>query len=340
MNPFQDNPAALRTARALTLLAFIALLTAPFWAGQGLLFVIGMSVIQGAFALTWNLLYGYMGMATFGHAAFYAIGAYTVGAVIKKGLAVHFLLAMGIAGGIGAVVAALVGLLVLRRSSGIYLAILTLALSELLYQGITRTPYPGNEDGFSSLQRPKLDLLFFEVNLRDGFNMYYFVLLVAFIVGAIIWRLTHSRFGRVLRAIKQDPERVSFVGVNIFRVRLAAFTLSGGLAAIVGTLHTPWVQLVTPDVANWVTSTQPLLNTLVGGATSFWGPMVGAFVFSGINLATHNLIGLSEVTMGVILLVIILLAPNGIAGLWNAFVHWMTQRSVKGERKGGDDAAH
>ena len=82
MNPFQDNPAALRTARALTLLAFIALLTAPFWAGQGLLFVIGMSVIQGAFALTWNLLYGYMGLATFGHAAFYALGAYPVGAVI------------------------------------------------------------------------------------------------------------------------------------------------------------------------------------------------------------------------------------------------------------------
>lgn len=339
MNPYHDNPAAKLTARLIALLAAALLLTAPLWAGQGLLFVLGMAVIQGAFALTWNMLYGYMGMATFGHAAFYAIGAYTVGAVIKKGLAVHYLLAMGIAGAIGAVVAVLVGLMVLRRSSGIYLAILTLALSELLYQGITRTPWLGNDDGFSSLQRPTIDLGVFEISLRDGFNMYYFVLLVAFIIGAIIWRLVHSRFGRVLRAIKQDPERVSFVGVNIFRVRLTAFTLSGALAAIVGTLHTPWLQLVTPDVANWVNSTAPLLNTLVGGATSFWGPFVGAFVFSGVNQLTRNMIGVSEVTMGVILLVIILLAPNGIAGLWNGLVGRLTRKKTE-PQAGGKHGAH
>ena len=305
-----------RLAPLLGAIALVLLLSAPFWARQGLLFLIGVAVIQGAFALTWNLLYGYTGMATFGHAAFYAIGAYTAGVVLKYHYPIPFLAAMLLAGVMGTVVAAVVGLLVLRRSGGIYLAILTLALSELLYQGITRVPFLGNEDGISSLQRPMLNLGIVQVNLRDGFNMYYFVLVIGALVALAVWKLTHSRFGRVLRAIKQDPERVSFVGVNVFACRLAAFALSGGLAAIVGTLHTPWLQLVTPDVSNWVTSTQPLLNTLVGGANSFWGPVIGAFVFAAIDVATHNLTGLSEVVMGLILLVIVLLAPNGIVGLW------------------------
>lgn len=316
--PFTDR--ADQFGRLFGLLALLLLLTAPFWAKQGLLFLIGLAVIQGAFALTWNLLYGYAGLASFGHAAFYAIGAYTVGVTMRQPSGMPYTLAMLLAGVIGMAVAAVVGLLVLRRSSGIYLAILTLALSELFYQAIIRTPLLGNEDGLSSLQRPTIDLLVLRIDLRDGFRMYYFLLAVCALVTAILWRLTHARFGRILRAIKQDPERVSFVGVDVFRWRLAAFVISGGLAAIVGTLQTPWLQLVTPDVANWTTSTAPLLNTLVGGATSFWGPMIGAFVFSGIDLLTHDMVGLSEVVVGVVLLVIILFAPAGLAGLWPILV--------------------
>jgi branched-chain amino acid transport system permease protein len=312
------------------LLALALLLSAPFWAKQGLLFLIGVAVIQGAFALTWNLLYGGLGIVSFGHAAFYAIGAYTAAVALKYDLGVSYLGAMLLSFLMGAIVAVLVGVLVLRRSSGIYLAILTLALSELLYQGIMRIPLLGNEDGLAALQRPTLDLFFLRINLRAGFDMYYFLLVVAAAIAAIIWRLTHSRFGRVLRAIRQDPERVEFLGINVFYCRLAAFAISGGLAALVGTLHTPWVQLVTPDVGNWTTSTQPLLNTLVGGASSFWGPVVGAFVFSGINLMTQNLTGLSELTMGAMLLVIVLLAPNGLVGVWRA----LSLRVTGGMRRG------
>ena len=119
----------------------------------------------------------------------------------------------------------------------------------------------------------------------------------------------------MLRAIRQDSERTSFLGINVRRMQLLSFTISGAVASFAGALQAPWVQIVTPESAGYVVSTQPMLATLLGGASFFWGPVVGSFLFSLIELGTRSLAGLSELVTGSILLLIVLCAPDGVLGL-------------------------
>jgi branched-chain amino acid transport system permease protein len=120
--------------------------------------------------------------------------------------------------------------------------------------------------------------------------------------------------GRALRSIAQDPERAAFVGIDVYRYRILAFALSGGVAGLCGGLAAPWIQIVTPDMSHWSHSAQPMLNTLLGGAGAYWGPVIGAFAYSGLNYATRTLAGISELIIGVILLAVILILPTGISG--------------------------
>jgi branched-chain amino acid transport system permease protein len=304
----------MRTALAIAVGTLI-LASAPYWTTQAIVFLIGLTLIDAVFALSWNLLFGFTGLTTFGHAAFFAVGAYATGVALKMHAPVHFLLLLGGVTLLGAVLSLLVGLVVLRRAAGIALAILTMALGEILHIIIGYSVALGREDGMSGIPRPSMDLLLTRLDLQAGNNYYWFLCVICALIAGVLCWLTFGRFGRVLRSIQQDPERTAFLGVNVARYRLASFTIAGGVAALAGALYTPWVQTITPDLADTFRSAQPMLNALLGGAQSFWGPVVGTAVFAIVNFSTRTLAGLSELVVGGVLLVVILVAPTGLMGL-------------------------
>jgi len=305
-----------RAARFALLFAVAAgLLLVPWWASQTLMFLIGLTLAGALFALSWNLLFGYAGIATFGHAAFFAIGAYLTGYLLKSASGIPFLAVLLVAVIVGAAVAAAVGLLALRRTSGIALAILTLALSEILRMLIGYADFLGSDDGLAGIPRPTLGFLGWHADLTASTDYYLFMCIATGACVIALNLLTISRFGRVLKAIRQDPQRTEFLGIDIHRYRLLAFMIAGAVAAFAGAIQAPWTRIVTPELANYLHSTQPMLSALLGGTGSFWGPIVGSVAFSGLDYVTRTLPGLADIIVGGFLLAVILIAPTGILGL-------------------------
>ena len=300
-------------------LGLAALLLAPLVVNRGLLFVIGLSVTQAVFALSWNLMFRYAGLASFGHAMFYGIGAYCMAAILFHGLPVPFLAALGLSAVLGGAVAFVVGLIVLPRTTGIQLAVLTLALSQLVLLYTSYTDALGRDDGLSGLKRPRLGFGSFTIDLVPLPHYYYFILFVCVTVTALLLWFVSGPRGRILLAVRIDPERAAFLGVNVRRQRIMAFTLAGAIAALVGAVVAPWAQIVSTDSMSWLSSAQPMLATLLGGAGSFWGPVIGTFGLALINYATRTFAGLSELTVGGVLLIVVMIAPAGILGLARSF---------------------
>lgn len=294
----------------------LVLASLPLWIGAGPLYVVGTVLVQVIFALSWNILFGYTGLVSFGHAGFFAIGAYLTALALRHVEGVPFLGVLAAAALFGAVAAWAIGALALRRMTGVFLAVLTVALAEALRLIIGFSSFLGREDGITDIPRPKLGLGFVQIDLTNSNAYYLFLLTACVLITALLWWVLHSRFGRTLQTIRQDPDRAAFMGTNVARYRLAAFVISGAVAAVAGALYAPWSRIVTVEEVHWLASAQPMLNTLLGGVSSFWGPVVGAGLFAAITYATRTLVGLSELIVGCGLLAIILLAPNGAVGLW------------------------
>ena len=308
----------------------LVLATLPYWTTSAIVFLVGLTLIDSIFALSWNLLFGFTGLTTFGHAAFFAFGAYGTGLALKMNAPVHFFLLLLIVTLLGALLSGLVGAVVLRRAAGIALAILTMALGEIMRIVLGYSVVLGREDGLSGIKRSEVDLLFVQLNLQSGNNFYWFLCIVcALVAGAMCW-LSFGRFGRVLRSIQQDPERTAFLGINVARYRLMSFTIAGGVGTLAGALYAPWVQTITPELADTFRSAQPMLNALLGGAQSFWGPVIGTVLFAVVNFSTRTLAGLSELVVGLVLLGVILIAPSGVMG----FVDKLRKRGAVDESGG------
>jgi branched-chain amino acid transport system permease protein len=290
----------------------------PAWANQGLMFLAGVTLIEALFALSWNLLYGVTGLAAFGHAAFFAVGAYFVGVLLKLFPGVPFLLVLAASALVGGLIACGVGAAAIRRTTGIALAILTMALGEILKIVIGYTELLGKDDGLAAIPRPVIGAFGVSLDLASGTAYYLFLCVVCTLVAGMLWWFTASQHGRVLRAIRQDAMRAEFIGVKVQRYRVLAFTVSGAVATLAGGLQAPWTQIVTPEIANVVHSTQPMLNSLLGGVGYFWGPAVGALVFGVLGYGTRTLVGISELVSGAVLLSIVLAAPSGLLGTMSA----------------------
>lgn len=285
-------------------------LSMPLWANPGLLFLVGITMIEALFALSWNFLFTYAGVVSFGHAAFFALGAYGTGLMLKYVTGLPFLLSLLAVSFAGGFLALVVGSIALKRTTGIYLAILTMALAEIFHLIIGYSDIVGRDDGLPAIPRPSV----FGISLSSGTAYFYFIAISVIVVGGLLWWLAHSRFGRMLRSIHQDPERASFMGLAIAGYRLKAFVISASVAAFAGGLFAPWTQIVTPETTALLHSVSPVLNTLLGGASSFFGPVVGAFAFALLDFGTRTFAGVSEVMIGAILLLVVLAAPDGIVG--------------------------
>lgn len=308
--PVMPSLVGLAAACALAL----AIIIVPVWLGSGILFIASLLLISTVFAMSWNLMFGFGGLATFGHAAFFAIGAYLSAALLKSATPWPFPFVLLAAFALGGAIALAVGVVAVRRASGVQLAILTLALAEVLRVLVGNWPGLGRDEGLSAIPRPRIGAGSFSIDLASDSNYYLFLCIACGLMGYLVWLLSHSAFGRTLRSIRQDSQRAQFIGINVDRFRLLSFVAAAAVAAYLGALAAPLTQIVTPDAASVARSTQPMLHTLVGGSGSFWGPAVGAFLFAAIDYSTRTLAGLSEVIMGVTLLVIVLVAPGGAFG--------------------------
>jgi len=288
------------------------LLTLPLWSGGGIVHLASMVLIGAVFAMSWNLMFGFGGIATFGHAAFYGIGAYLSGYLLKNYAGVPFELVLLAAFALSTVLAGITGIVAIRRANGVQLAILTLALAEVARILISYTPGLGRDEGLSAVPRPSIGWGDFSISLSSTTAYYLFLCAACGLCAWMMWCVAYSRFGRTLRAIHQDPQRALFLGINVDGFRWSAFVFTAGIAAVAGALATPLSQIVTPEAASIARSTEPMLRTLMGGAGTFWGPAIGTFIFAAIDYSARNLAGLSEFIMGVTLLVIILIAPGGV----------------------------
>lgn len=315
LRPDSGNSTGTWIGLAALVAGVILLMLAPDLLNPGLLFIVGMTLVQSIFALSWNLLFGFTGLASFGHAGFFAIGAYFTGAALRYDFPLPFFVILAIAGLGGAVVALAIGVVALKRLTGIFLAVLTVALTEALSKIIGFSPALGEQDGLGSIPRPVIDFGLFHMDLTHVNDYYRFLVVASVLIIAGLWWVVHSRLGRTFRAIREDADRARFVGIDVARFRVISFMISGGTAALAGALSAPWTRIVTLDQVNWLASTQPILNSLLGGFTSFWGPIVGSVAFSAISHWTRPFPGMSEVIVGGVLVLVILVAPTGILGL-------------------------
>jgi branched-chain amino acid transport system permease protein len=293
-------------------------------------------VIWALFATSLNLLVGYTGLVSFGHAAYFGIGAYTTGLLMKK-LAVPFLLAFPAAGLLAAAVAAVFGFFCVRLTK-IYFAMLTLAFAQIVWaicfkwnevtggeQGMPEIPYPD----FGWLERAAAG-----VPLLGGWRTseyFYFTTLV--LVGLSMWalrRIVGSPFGRMLEAIRENPERAEFIGVNVRRYELAAFVLAGGFAGLAGGLFGIFNRGVFPDFAYWTKSSEVLIMTLLGGMGTFFGPALGAVVLLWLNQQIVSYTEYWPFILGTILVVLLFLFPGGIAGALAALSRRLGPRRATG----------
>ena len=276
------------------------LLLSDFWT-----FIAIEIMVFALYATSFNLLLGYGGMLSFGHAAFFGVGAYTTALLIKK-VGVPFGLALLGAPLAAAVVAALVGYFSVRRS-GIYFAMLTFAFQMLLYTiALKAGDLTGGDDGVTGI-RPTGPL-------RDPTVYYYFSLLLVAAAHYLLWRLTESPFGYALRALRSNSQRLQYVGVPIRRHQWLTFVIAGGFAGLAGGLFALSTGSVFPGWLDWTASATPVVMAVLGGLHSFFGPMLGAAVYVILEVVISGHTEYWPLAMGTIIVLLVLLLPEGLTG--------------------------
>ncbi len=313
-------------------LLLLGLLVAPF-AGAYPVFVMKLMCFA-LFAVAFNLLLGYTGLLSFGHAAFLGGSAYVTGHVVKVwGLTPELGLLAGLL--VGALLGWVMGALTIRRQ-GIYATMITLALAQMVYFAALQLKFTGGEDGLQGVPRGKL---FGLIDLHSDLTMYYFVLLVTVLAFLLVMRTIHSPFGQVLKGIKENEPRAISLGYDTDRFKLLAFVISAALSGLAGSLKTLVMGFASLSDVHWTMSGNVVLMALVGGMGTLSGPLVGATVIEllenkigdfGSWLASltgvewFGTIG-DSVTMvtGLIFVVCVLLFRRGIMG---ELIAWLEHR--------------
>tara|TARA_R100001129_G_scaffold166860_2_gene134107 strand:- start:17053 stop:18045 length:993 start_codon:yes stop_codon:yes gene_type:complete len=284
----------------------IAVLVAPF-------FLYPVFVMQllcfALFALAFNLLIGFTGLLSFGHAAFFGGAAYFAGHMIKvwgfPPLLGLILAALG-AGVLGLVI----GSLAIRRQ-GIYFAMITLALAQIVYFFALQLPFTGGENGLQGIPRGHLLGV---IDLNDPLAMYYFVAAIFMAGFLIIYRIIHSPFGQVLQAVRENEPRALSLGYNVDRFKLMAFVMSATLAGLAGATKALVFQFASLTDAHWQMSGEVILMTLLGGMGTIFGPIVGAVTIVTLQHELSSIGSWVQVVIGATFVVAVLLFRRGIIG--------------------------
>jgi branched-chain amino acid transport system permease protein len=303
-------------------LIFIGALILPLVVGEFWVHVAIEILILGLFAVSFNMIFGYMGQLSFGHAAYYGVGAYATGMLlVKASVPLPICLAASM---IAAGICALIFGYFCVRLTGIYFAILTLAFGQLMYYIIFQWySFTGGDDGLQGVVPP--DFLF-------GANSYYYFTLVIVTAALIaMWFISRSPFGYTMRAIRENADRTRFLGINVRRYMLINFIIAGMFAGLAGGLLGPFNRSVAPDLCNWHQSGVPVFMTVIGGPLGFLGPMIGSVIFTFLMAFVTGFTEYWPLTIGLIIIFVVLFMPGGVLGLVEERVEVFRSKDLKAD---------
>jgi branched-chain amino acid transport system permease protein len=295
-------PARISIVIALGVLLLLPLVLPTFF----LVLLIEIAIVA-LFATSFNLLMGYGGMVSFGHAAYFALGAYAAALLVKKG-GVPMLLALPAAPVVAGLAALGFGYFIVRLTHT-YFAMLSLAFGQIVYTIIFKwTPLTGGDNGLLNVWPPAV--------LRSQTAYYYFTLVVVGLSLLALYAIVSSPFGYALRAIRENPRRARYIGVNVRRHQLYAFALSGFFSGIAGGIFAFYNGSVFPDFAYFNKSFEPLVVVLLGGVQSFLGPLAGAFGFKVLEWLISKWAPIYwPLFLGAVVIAVIVVLPRGFVGL-------------------------
>jgi branched-chain amino acid transport system permease protein len=279
--------------------------------------------------LGFNLLFGYTGLLTFGHALFLALGAYTVTFIMAKSSIMYMELLILASIIISVIVGALVGILCVRYVK-VYFAMLTLAFAELFYSFLLKSYYiTGGDEGMRVLRPFLLGMDLSEVPKMEFLSgpYYYYAFVLLAIATLIMWRIVNSPFGLCLMSIRENPDKAKYLGINIIRYKLYAFIIASVYGAVGGALLAPVTGHVDIYLAYWTESGTIVFMALLGGFGNFFGPLLGAFIYIYLLDAVMSITQYWRIIFGGILAIIVIAAPGGLAGIIELFFNKV--RNVK-----------
>jgi branched-chain amino acid transport system permease protein len=307
--------------------ALVILVALPWVADQYQTILLAYGLIMGIAALGFNLLLGYTGLLSFGHSAYFGVGAYSVALMVKYLDVTSMELFLA-----GAVVACVLVTAVFGfacvRYTRIFFGILTMALSQVLWSLAFKFFWvTGGTDG---LRVPTPTLLGVLAGAGDKIEFlatayYYYVLAIFAVCVAVMWVIVNSPFGRALQAIRDNEVRAAFVGIQIRKYRWVAFLVSGVFTGLAGALWVPLNGLTTPDIMHWTFSGEIVFMTVLGGFRSFTGPVIGAIVFNYLKTYAVGYTVYWQLLLGVVLVILVVSLPTGIVGTFERL--WTRWRS-------------
>lgn len=286
-------------------LLVLASFLAPTFLTEFYLTVLCEALVMSLLALSFNLLFGYMGQLSFGQAAFYGLGGYAVAMLVTKA---HFNFWLSMVAGI--LVAGIAGLVVgffCVRLRGIYFSILTLAFGQLIWTVIFKWHnFTGGDDGIQGVFPPEF--------MKSPAAYYYFILIVFLASAFIMRKILHSPFGQTIIAMRENSERTEFLGINIARYQLITFVIAAAFAGLAGAIWVPFYRSVAPSYLTWIKSGEPVMAAILGGPLIFYGPILGTFIMTFFHAWVLAFTVYWPVVMGALILFIIFFLPGGVLG--------------------------
>lgn len=305
----------------LILIAAIVAIALPFFVYPVLLMSILCFVV---FATSFNLLLGYVGLLCFGQAMFLGLSAYVTGYVLKTtGLSLELGILAGVA--VSAALGAFVGFIAVRRS-GIQFAMITFAFAQFIYFALLQSEFTGGENGMQGIPRSKILGVF---DASNSLTFYYVILALTVLAVLFIYRIVHSPFGELLRAIRDKEDRVESLGFRPERFKIMAMTLSAAVAGLAGAMKATVFQFATLTDVSWTVSGEVILMTLLGGLGTLSGPMVGAAIVIFMNDELTQFGEWALISQGVILILVILFFRRGVVGEAAALLRKLRDRKAE-----------
>ena len=284
-------------------------------------------LIFGLYAVGFNLLFGYTGMLSFGHAAFLGVGSYLCGiAIVSFGWPWWAAILTGVAA--SALVGVVMGYLAIR-TRGIYFSMVTLALAQIVYYAFYKAErWTGGENGLRGIKVEPVDLLGWKLDFLNPTTKYYVIL--AFVAAALwfVSRVLASPFGAVIEAIRENEQRTAACGFDVARAKLLVFVLSAAVCGLAGALRALHLSIVPIDSLHYLQSGQAVMMCLLGGMGTFFGPFVGAAVFLYLEDVTTAYTSHWMAAVGVIFMVFVLFFPRGV---WGSILHWLNRPAAAGK---------
>jgi branched-chain amino acid transport system permease protein len=299
---------------ALVVLALFPLAGATFYTE-----LVTKVMILAIFALSLDLLVGYTGLVSFGHAAFFGVGAYALGLLAPKYEAANFWLTLPLAIAVAAACALVVGAFVVRVK-GIYFIMVTLAFAQMFYFVFHDTRFGRGSDGISMNFKPDAAIGgFTPFDLGNATHVYYLVLVALLLVFAFLRLLLRSAFGRALQGVRSNEQRMRSLGYPVYGYKLASFTIAGGLAGLAGYFSAMQFGFVNPELLSWHQSGNVLLMLILGGLGSLYGAVVGAFAFVALQELFSSVTTHWQLLLGVTIILLVIFLPGGLASVMNRF---------------------